>query len=279
MSKLGFKRKAKAEPPTDHDQMSLTEHLAELRMRIIRAGLAVFLGALLVFAFYDTVMGWLLEPYERLCAGRVEANDLNYCGSSYDAVTGQVKLFSTDPIEGLATRLKIGFYGGMVLALPVVLWQIWRFVVPALHKNEKRYAVGFVLSSTLLFLFGGVIAFSTLEKSLEFLINWAGDDVDPLFQVQSYIRLVTLMVVAFGVGFTIPVLLVFLQLIGVLTPQTLLKGWRYAIVGIFLIAAAITPSGDPISLLALSVPMTVLYFAAILVGWLFQRRKRRAESA
>ena len=98
--------------------------------------------------------------------------------------------------------------------------------------------------------------------------------------MQSYIRLVTLMVVAFGVGFTIPVLLVFLQLIGVLTPQTLLEGrggTRSS--ASFLVAAAITPSGDPISLLALSVPMIVLYFVAILVGWLFQRRKRRAEAA
>lgn len=277
MSKLGFRRAAKPDPV--QEEMSLTEHLAELRMRIIRAGLAVFIGALLVFAFYNTVLNWLLEPYERLCKGKVAAKDFDYCGSSFDVATGQVKLFSTDPIEGLSTRLKIGFYGGIILALPVVLWQIWRFVVPALHKHERKHALGFVISSTLLFLVGGAIAFSTLEKSLEFLIGWAGDDVDPLFQVQSYIRLVTLMVVAFGVGFTIPVFLVFLQLIGVLQPQTLLRGWRYAIVGIFLVAAAITPSGDPISLLALSVPMTVLYFGAILVGWVAQRRKRRAEAA
>ena len=277
MSKLGFKRAPKPDPV--QEEMSLTEHLAELRMRIIRAGLAVFIGALLVFAFYDTVLAWLLEPYERLCAGKVAAGDLDYCGSSFNVETGEVRLFSTDPIEGLSTRLKIGFYGGIVLALPVVLWQIWRFVVPALHKHERKHALGFVLSSTLLFLVGGAIAFTTLEKSLEFLIGWAGDDVDPLFQVQSYIRLVTLMVVAFGVGFTIPVFLVFLQLIGVLQPQTLLSGWRYAIVGTFLVAAAITPSGDPISLLALSVPMIVLYFLAILIGWLDQRRKRRAGAA
>jgi sec-independent protein translocase protein TatC len=277
VSKLGFKRAPK--PDAVQEEMSLTEHLAELRMRIIRAGLSVFLGALLVFAFYNTVLGWLLEPYERLCTGKVADGNLEYCGSSFDADTGEVKLFSSDPIEGLSTRLKIGFYGGIILALPVVLWQIWRFVVPALHKHERKHAVGFVLSSTLLFMVGGGIAFTTLEKSLEFLIGWAGDDVDPLFQVQSYIRLVTLMVVAFGVGFTIPVFLVFLQLIGVLTPQTLLKGWRYAIVGTFLVAAAITPSGDPISLLALSVPMIVLYFVAILIGWLNQKRKRQAESA
>lgn len=255
--------------------MSLTEHLAELRMRIIRGGLAVVLGAIAVIAFYDTVMGWLLEPYGRLCVRK----PADYCGRSFDPETGEVALFALDPVEGFATRLKIGFYGGIVLALPIVLWQVWKFIVPALHKQEKSYALGFVGSSVALFALGGLIAFSTLERALEFLIGWAGDDVDPSFQVQAYVRLVTLMVVAFGVGFTIPVMLVFLQLIGVLTPQVLLGAWRYAIVGTFFVAAAITPSGDPISLFALSIPMVVLYFVAILIGRLVQRRRARADAA
>ena len=250
----------------DSGQMTLFEHLAELRMRIIRAGLAVLLGAVLVIAFYDQVLDFLTGPYRNLCESKPDG----YCTSE----SGE--LYILDPVEGLSTRLRVSFYGGIVLALPVVLWQLWKFVVPALHKNEKRYALGFVLSSVVLFFAGGAIAFSTLERALEFLISWAGEDVGQVFQVDRYIRLVTLMVLAFGVGFTIPVLLVFLQLIGVLRPQTLLGGWRYAIVGTFVVAAAITPSGDPISLLALSVPMIILYFAAILIGWINQRRKRRA---
>lgn len=255
--------------------MTLTEHLAELRMRIIRGGLAIMLGMLVVVAFYDTVLDWLLRPYTRLCARKPPG----YCGGSFDAVTGEARLFSTDPIEGFATRFRIAFYGGVILALPVLLWQLWMFIVPALHKHEKRYALSFVISAVVLFAAGGFVAFSTLEKALEFLISWAGQDVDPLFQVQSYVRLVTLMVVAFGIGFLVPLLLVFLQLVGILTPQTLLGAWRYAVVGTFVIAAGITPSGDPVSLLALSVPMIVLYFAAVLVGWIMQRRKRRAEAA
>jgi sec-independent protein translocase protein TatC len=262
------------EPIPEGHKMSLTDHLAELRMRIIRGGLAIVLGSILVIAFYDTVMGWLLRPYGKLC----ERKPADYCGRSFDEVTGEVLLFNPDPIEGFATRLRIGFYGGIVLALPVLLWQLWKFVVPALHKNEKRHALGFVFSSVVLFLIGGFIAFTTLERALEFLISWAGEDVDPLFQVQAYVRLVTLMIMAFGVGFTIPVMLVFLQLIGVLTWRTLLGGWRYAIVGTFFVAAAITPSGDPISLLALSVPMVVLYFVAILIGRFVQRRRERAEA-
>ena len=271
MRKFSFRRAPEVEPS---GHMSLMEHLAELRMRIIRAGLAIVLGSILVIAFYDLVMGWLLEPYRKLCIRK----PAEYCGQSFDAVTGKVLLFNPDPIEGFAIRLKIGFYGGIVLAMPVLLWQLWKFIVPALHKNERRYAVGFVGSSVFLFAVGGFVAFTTLEKALEFLISWAGEDVDPLFQVQAYVRLVTLMVVAFGVGFTIPVLLVFLQLIGVLTPQLLLRSWRYAIVGIFFVAAAITPSGDPFSLLALSVPMVILYFLAIVVGRLVQRHRRRAEA-
>jgi sec-independent protein translocase protein TatC len=267
-----FTRTAKPDPTAP---MSLFEHLAELRMRIIRAGLAVLLGAVIVVAFYDTVLGWLVKPYLDLCRRR----EPGYCGESYDPVEDRVDLFILDPVEGLTTRLRVAFYGGIILALPVLLWQIWKFVVPALHKSEKRYAIGFVASSVLLFLTGGAIAFSTLGRALEFLIDWAGSDVDQVFQVTAYIRLVTLMVVAFGVGFTIPVMLVFLQLLGVLTPQMLLGIWRYAIVGTFLVAAAITPSGDPISLLALSVPMIVLYFVAILIGRLVQRRRARTEAA
>lgn len=273
MSRFGSK-KAPPPDPTQHE-MSLTGHLGELRMRIIRAGLAVLIGSILVMAFYDWVLSGLLRPYRELCLRRGP----DYCGPAFDVNDDQVNLFNFDPVEGFTTRLRIAFYGGIILALPVLLWQLWKFIVPALHKQEKRYAVGFVGSSVVLFLIGGLIAFTTLERALEFLIDWAGSDVDQAFEVQSYVRLVTLMVVAFGIGFTIPVLLVFLQLIGVLTPQALLGAWRYAIVGTFLIAAAITPSGDPISLLALSVPMVVLYFVAILIGRIVQRRRRRAEEA
>jgi sec-independent protein translocase protein TatC len=130
----------------------------------------------------------------------------------------------------------------------------------------------------LLFLLGAFLAYSTLERALEFLISWSGSDVDQAFQVSKYVRLVMLMVAAFGVGFLFPVFLVFLQLVGVLTPRTLLGAWRFAIVGVFVLAAVITPSGDPISLLALSLPMCVLYFLSILVGWVVLRRRRNAEA-
>lgn len=255
------------------DVMTLTEHLGELRVRIIRSVLAITIGAILIIAFYDQVLDFLLQPYLDLCARKGE----NFCG--FDASAGEAPLNILDPVEGLSTRLRVASYGGLILATPVVLWQVWRFIVPALHAKEKRYAIPFILTSILLFLLGGLLAYLTLGKALEFLIAWAGEQVEAEFQVSKYIRLVAVMIGAFGIGFQFPILLVFLQLVGVLTPQALIKGWRYALIGIVVVAAVITPSGDPISLAALAVPMTLLYFISYLLGLLFQRRKRRREAA
>ena len=115
----------------------------------------------------------------------------------------------------------------------------------------------------------------SLDKALEFLITWSGADVNQTYQIAKYISLVALMVLAFGAGFLLPVVVVFLQLIGAVTPQQLRKQWRVAIMVVFVIAAVITPSGDPISMLALAVPMTVLYILAVVIGFVAQRRKRK----
>ncbi len=258
---------------TPDDEMTLTEHLGELRVRIIRSALAVALFAILVVAFYDQVLDLLRAPYDRLCENKPD----DFCGVTVGP-DGRPTLFNFDPIEGFATRLRIGSYGGLILAMPVVLWQVWRFIVPALHAKEKRYAIPFICSSVLLFLLGGLLAFLTLEKALEFLISWSGEDVSQAFQVSKYVRLVMLMIAAFGVGLQFPVLLVFLQLVGIVTPQQLISQWRYAIIGIVVVAAVITPSGDPISLAALAIPMTVLYVVSVVIGKFVQRRRRRKEA-
>ncbi|MGI9646721.1 MAG: twin-arginine translocase subunit TatC, partial [Ilumatobacteraceae bacterium] len=139
-----------------------------------------------------------------------------------------------------------------------------------------QYAVPFVLSSVLLFAAGGALAYITVGRALEFLSEWAGEDVNEIFTVDSYVALIGLMIFAFGIGFLLPVLLVFLQLAGVVTPRQLLKSWRYATVGVFVLAAVITPSGDPITLTMLGVPLLILYFLAALIGWLLVRRRSAA---
>jgi sec-independent protein translocase protein TatC len=249
---------------TPDDRMTLTQHLAELRTRIIRSLLAVILGIIVLLASYDQVLNWMRQPYNDLCAQRPELTcDLQFLG----------------PLEGFTTRLTICTYGGIILALPVIMWQIWRFVVPALHAKEKKYAIPFILSSVGLFLLGGAVAYWTLTPALDFLISWAGQDVKANFQVSKYVSLFGLMIAAFGITFLFPVLLVFLQLVQVLTPQTLTKQWRIATVIIFIIAAVITPSGDPYSMLALAIPMVIFYVISIIIGRIAQKRRLAREAA
>lgn len=244
--------------------MPLMEHLRELRMRIVRSLLAVAIGTIVMLATYNPVKNFLTRPYRDLCQQRPDF----HCDGS---------LFSLGPLDGFAARMRVCAYGGLVLALPVVLWQIWRFIVPALSKKEKRYAGPFIASSIVLFVIGCGLAYWTLDKALEFLISWSGTEVTQAYQVTKYISLVVLMMLAFGIGFLSPVLLVFLQLAGAVRPKTLIKQWRYAIMGIFVTAAVITPSGDPFSMLALALPLTFLYLVAVLVGWLLTRRRVTAE--
>jgi len=175
--------------------------------------------------------------------------------------------------------MRIALWGGVVVALPVLLWNIWRFVVPALTKREQRYSVMFIVSSIVLFALGAYLAYWTLDKALQFLIGWSGEDVTQNYQINKYVNLVVLMMLAFGVGFLSPVLLVFLQLVEVVTPRTLITQWRYAIVIIFVVAAVITPSGDPFTLFALGLPLTVLYLIAVGIGALaLWRRSKTAEA-
>ncbi len=248
------------EEMSNADTMTLTEHLAELRVRIIRSALAVAIGMVLIIAFYDQVLDFLLRPYVELC----ERKPRDFCDP---------QLFIFSPTEGLATRVRVGLYGGIVVALPVLLWQIWRFIVPALNKKEKKWAVPVVTVSVVLFLAGGALAYFTIGQALDFLIGWSGSDVDQVFSVQSYVALIGLMIFAFGLGFLLPVFVFGLQALGVVTPRRLMASWRIALVAIAVIAAVITPSGDPVTMALLGVPMVILYFLAIFLGWLVVRRR------
>ena len=265
--RLPWKRtNARTKVRTPEDRMTLNEHLGELRMRIIRCALAVGVGFIIVMAFYAPILNFLKEPYVRAC----EANPSFECDGNL-AILG--------PLEGFSTRLRVAMYGGIILAIPVILWQVWRFVVPGLEERERKYAIPFITSVVALFALGGFIAYWTLDKALEFLIDFSGPDIQQVFQISKYLSLVGLMIAAFGVGLEFPVLLVFLQLAGVLDHRLLFRQWRLAIVIIVAVAAVITPSGDPISLAALAVPMVVLYFVAALIGMFVQRRREKHEAA
>ncbi|MFM8908152.1 MAG: twin-arginine translocase subunit TatC [Actinomycetota bacterium] len=247
------------------NDMTIMQHLAELRTRLVMSLLAIAVGAIALLIAYEPVLNFLVSPYRDLCDSRARLN----CDGS---------LYALGPIDGFSARMRIAAWGGVVIALPVVLWNIWRFIVPALTKREKRYSYFFVASSVVLFAVGALLAYWTLDRALEFLIGWSGADVTQNYQISKYVNLVVLMMLSFGVGFLSPVLLVFLQLVEVVTPRTLITQWRYAIVIIFVVAAVITPSGDPISLWAVGVPLTVLYLGAVGIGAVLLWRRNKTAA-
>jgi len=226
--------------------MTLVEHLRELRRRLIICAVAIAVGGIVAFALYNQILRVLIAPYRE--------------------VTHRRSLLITDPLEGFATRLKIAAYGGLFLASPVVLWELWRFITPGLHKRERRYAIPFVLSSIALFLLGGVVAMVTFKPALRFLVGVGGSNLSTFFTPSKYLSLILLMIVAFGIAFEFPIVLVFLELAGVLPSARLRKWRRPAIVIIVATAAVITPSQDPYSLFAMAIPMYIFYEAAIVIG-------------
>jgi sec-independent protein translocase protein TatC len=253
----------------DDGRMSLMAHLTELRDRIIKIVAAVALGMLVAFLAYDWIYDFLIQPYVDLA----KARDLGLGGSD------DSRLLITDPLEGFGIRMKTSLYAGIALAMPVILWQVWRFVTPGLYAHEKRYAIPFMLSALALFVLGAGLAYYTLPRALEFLVDIGGsDNFIVAYSPAKYFKLITYMMLAFGIGFEFPILLIFLQMAGIVGPRQLASFRRYAIVGICVLVAVITPSGDPISMLMLSVPMVIFYEVAIVIGRIMERRRSPATA-
>jgi sec-independent protein translocase protein TatC len=245
-------------PANPEAAMTLVDHLAELRRRLFIALIALAVGMVIGFLLYHRVLDALTHPY---CDVKHSIDRNASC-----------KLIITDPLESFSIRLKLSGYLGLLFASPVVLWQLWRFITPGLHDNEKRYAVPFILSSIVLFLLGAALAIATFPKTLDFFAAFGGSDLELLYTPTKYLGLLVLMMVIFGLGFEFPIILVFLELAHIIKWQQLAQYRRYAVVGIFVVDAVITPSGDPVTLLAMAIPMVVFYEVSILIGRFALRR-------
>jgi len=252
---LAFRGKERPSP----DTMSLGQHLGELRRRLMVCLLAFVVAATIATIAYEPILHVLLRP---LCA---------VSGTGAHPRGGSCNLYVTSPLDGLSLRVKIAIFGGMTLASPVILFQLWRFVTPGLHPKERKYVVPFVSAAFGLFLAGAATAYFTIPHALGFLKSVGGPNLQAIYDPIPYLGLIILMMVLFGLTFQFPVILVSLELVRVVTPAKLLKSWRWAVIAITVVAAVVTPSSDPFSMLALALPLVFFYFISIGIGKLLGR--------
>jgi len=255
-------RRDEGEDPTS--RMSFFEHLVELRKRILYS--LGFIGGGLGIGILaaQQITWWFTAPVLKALADAKVPND---------------RLVYTSPMGALTLYLTVGFYVGLVIALPFVLHQIWLFVAPGLYKHERRAALWFVGSGTLLFLCGAAFGYYlALPMTLKFLLGIQGP-FQPMISVNEYFDMAMIVLMGLGLVFQLPILIFVLALFGIVTPRFLWENFRYAILIITIIAAAITPTTDALTMLVFMAPMIVLYAVGIGVAALVVRGKRKRAEA
>jgi sec-independent protein translocase protein TatC len=248
-------------PGRDTDSMTVMEHLEELRRRIVICMIAITIGAVAAWPLYGPFLRFIQRPYCRYVLSLPKAQ----------RPPAGCNLIFTGLLEGMFVKLQLVLYLAVALSLPILLYQLWAFIVPGLRDREKNMAVPFIVSSVILFVVGAAFAYWLLPRALQFLLGFAGSTTVPLLSVNQYVGFVVLLGIAFGISFEFPVVLIFLLLVGVLSTLQLRRFRRFALLGIAVFAAVITPSSDIYSMLGMMIPMVLFYEAAIIVGRLMKR--------
>jgi sec-independent protein translocase protein TatC len=241
----------------DDTAQPLTEHLSELRTRLIRLLLAWVVAAVVCWNWAESVFRFLLAP-------------------AVAALGPEHKLQAIAPTEIFFTYLKCALLGGFFLAFPAILWQVWAFIAPGLYSNEKRVVVPFVAASTLLFAGGAVFGYELVFPVIfHFFTTFDSDFVQSAWTMREVFGLTSRLFLAFGIAFELPIFVFFLSAAGVVDARQLLKSTPYAVLAVFVAAAVITPP-DVVSQVFLAVPMIALYLVGVAVAWVFGGRRRRA---
>ncbi|WP_245691409.1 twin-arginine translocase subunit TatC [Sinosporangium album] len=241
--------------------MPLIEHLRELRTRLVLAILAVVVGTIVGFTLYDPIWALLSEPYCSL----PNANELGSCFANRGV------------FAPFFVALKVAAIFGLVVSSPFWLYQVWAFVTPGLYRNERKYTISFLAIAVPLFAAGAALAYFVLDKGLALLLSFVPANSATLMEPTEYLDYALVMLIVFGVSFELPLLMVFLNLIGVLKQATVKKHRRMIIFAMFVFGAVATPGSDPIAMIALAVPMVALFGLAELIMYLRERRLPAGE--
>lgn len=244
--------------------MTLAEHLGEFRNRLIKSALALAVGMVVAFVFYEQVFDFVTHPYCELpAASRLTGGER--CLLTFTGITGAFSI-----------QLRVAMIVGVIISGPVWLYQLWAFVTPGLHRRERRWALVFAGISTALFAGGSAFGYYSLNRALEFLLSF-GSGLTPVIAIDRYLSFVTNLLLVFGASFEFPLLLIMLNLAGIVSAKRLRSAWRGIIFGIFAFAAVATPSQDPITMSLMAMPMTVLYGVALVVALIHDRRAARRD--
>lgn len=262
------KSASKAKDP--EGRMPLADHLRELRNRLVKSLLAIGVVCGLSFLYYRRIIDFLTRPLNKILGGCVAS-------AHHAPPPGQhCAILNINGLLGPFTiMLKVGLMIGLLLAAPIWLYQLWAFLAPGLHRNEKKYALSFVGAGVPLFFAGAGLAYVILPTTARVLIDLTPNHVTNLVPLDGYLDLLARMVIVFGLSFELPLVLVMLNFAGIITGRRMLSWWRWMIMGITVFAAIATPSTDPLTMLALAAPITALFFLAIGVAMINDRRRAR----
>lgn len=261
---MALLKRSQNEPGDDAEgRMPLMDHLRELRNRVLISVLALVVTTIVGLIFFDPIWAFMSKPY---CSLEIAQKLRPECTFAVRGV-----------FESFFVNLKVAALVGLVAASPVWLYQLWAFVTPALYRNEKRYTVTFLCLAVPLFVVGAVFAYLVMDTGLGFLLGFMPDSALPLIEMDEYLSYWVIMLLVFGVSFELPLLLVFLNIIGVLPRAVIAKHRRMIIFLLFVFSAVITPGGDVFTMLALTVPMLVLFSLAELFMYVRERRQPQSE--
>jgi sec-independent protein translocase protein TatC len=252
--------------------MSFFEHLGDLRKKIMVSLIATCVMFVAAFAYSEYLMEFLMFPLRYNLVFSVKKLYIYFAPQNK---LGAMKLVFLSPAEGFWMNMKIAFVAALILALPVIFQQLWSFISPGLHHKEKKYVVPFVLVATGLFLTGASFCFFiVLPFAMGFLLTYKiGDFMTPMLSVGQYVDFCLKFVLAFGAVFELPIFIVFFTRIGLVTPQTLAKHRKYAILIAFVLAAILTPTPDAFNQTLMALPMIILYEVGIIVARIFVKPK------
>lgn len=252
------------------EKMPLTAHLSELRKRIIISLIGLMMGFLLSFNYSENLFRFLTLPLRSEMSFSIRYPFISF-------IPSQIKnpsLVFLAPAEAFWMHLKVSLVSGLIISLPLILFQLWRFISPGLLPKERRYIGPFVIIATTLFLFGAAFCFFfVLPFAMGFLLTYKTGFIVPMLSVGNYVDFCLKFILAFGAVFELPIVIVFLTRMGLVTPKTLAKKRKYAVLLAFIVAALLTPTPDAFNQILMAGPIIILYEAGILVSRIFGARR------